>query len=331
MTKRMNEADKICNQPKQALKEELALNGFKCDEDIYNTSQKFTITDVEGYKYFTNISQVRQCGYKMLIFHTGNPYSIDNIRLHFNVKFNNMIEVLEGQEYKGRDVPLNVNCRIHGLVKITLHSTQKVRGSQSACPKCIAEDSAKSRSKKLDDNIRDFRIAHGDKYDYDHVEEDLIHSKSKVRIICKSHGIFKMTPNNHVRGYGCRKCYIEGRDFLGWSFSEWEKAGLNSDNFSGFKTYLIRCWSDDCSEIFYKVGITFNEITKRFNLGTMPYNWEVIEIINFGDNARKAWDTEKRLHRENKSHRYIPKVFFGGHYTECLDCLVTLEEASNTA
>lgn len=45
---------------------------------------------------------------------------------------------------------------------------------------------------------------HGDKYDYSMVEYKC--SKTKVKIICKSHGIFEQVPNNHLMGKGCNIC-----------------------------------------------------------------------------------------------------------------------------
>ena len=45
---------------------------------------------------------------------------------------------------------------------------------------------------------------HGDKYDYSKVE--YINAKTNVIIICKEHGECMQTPNNHLTGYGCKKC-----------------------------------------------------------------------------------------------------------------------------
>ena len=45
---------------------------------------------------------------------------------------------------------------------------------------------------------------HGDKYDYSLVEYKSAHVK--VKIICPIHGIFEQEPNDHKRGFGCRKC-----------------------------------------------------------------------------------------------------------------------------
>jgi hypothetical protein len=54
---------------------------------------------------------------------------------------------------------------------------------------------------------------HGDIYDYSLVE--YINAKTKVKIICKKHGVFEQDPDNHSRGSGCKFCKggaVLGRD-----------------------------------------------------------------------------------------------------------------------
>lgn len=48
---------------------------------------------------------------------------------------------------------------------------------------------------------------HGNKFEYTFVE--YINSKTKIKISCVKHGIFEQTPNDHLTGYGCRKCQYE--------------------------------------------------------------------------------------------------------------------------
>ena len=45
---------------------------------------------------------------------------------------------------------------------------------------------------------------HGNKFDYSKVE--YIGNKSKVIISCPQHGEFLQRPNDHLSGYGCKKC-----------------------------------------------------------------------------------------------------------------------------
>ncbi|MFA5586475.1 MAG: hypothetical protein WDA02_08030 [Saccharofermentanales bacterium] len=48
---------------------------------------------------------------------------------------------------------------------------------------------------------------HNHKYDYSLV--DYINSKTKVKIICKEHGIFEQTPSSHLSGRNCPFCSLE--------------------------------------------------------------------------------------------------------------------------
>jgi len=66
--------------------------------------------------------------------------------------------------------------------------------------------------KKLDTSniIERFRKIHGDIYDYSEV--DYNGKRSKISVICKTHGEFKILPNNHWNGQGCKKCGYVNRD-----------------------------------------------------------------------------------------------------------------------
>lgn len=48
---------------------------------------------------------------------------------------------------------------------------------------------------------------HGDKYDYSSVK--YINSRTKVKIICREHGIFEQLANDHIQGKGCKECSIK--------------------------------------------------------------------------------------------------------------------------
>ncbi len=55
--------------------------------------------------------------------------------------------------------------------------------------------------------IKKAREVHGDKYDYSKVE--YVGTKSPVIIICKKHGEFQQTPQKHLAGRGCVRCFRE--------------------------------------------------------------------------------------------------------------------------
>ncbi|MGL5925570.1 hypothetical protein [Chroococcidiopsis sp.] len=45
---------------------------------------------------------------------------------------------------------------------------------------------------------------HGDRFDYS--QAVYINHATKLTIVCKIHGSFCQTPNNHLRGHGCPTC-----------------------------------------------------------------------------------------------------------------------------
>jgi hypothetical protein len=61
----------------------------------------------------------------------------------------------------------------------------------------------KSRKEFIDDSVK----KHGNKYDYSQV--DYKDCKTKVKIICSKHGVFKQIPSGHLSGKGCEKCARE--------------------------------------------------------------------------------------------------------------------------
>lgn len=66
---------------------------------------------------------------------------------------------------------------------------------------------SKGKIKTTEQFIKDAKLIHGNKYDYSKVE----YKKSNINvcICCPKHGDFWQLPNNHLRGYGCKKCTNE--------------------------------------------------------------------------------------------------------------------------
>jgi len=66
------------------------------------------------------------------------------------------------------------------------------------------------------DFIEKSKLKHLDRYDYSIVE--YINSNTKVKIICKEHGIFEQYPLNHTKGSGCPSCKglkkLSTKDFI---------------------------------------------------------------------------------------------------------------------
>jgi hypothetical protein len=71
------------------------------------------------------------------------------------------------------------------------------------CKYCFGLITKKDKKEFIMDSIK----VHGNKYNYNMV--NYIRNSIKVEIICNKHGIFKQSPNSHLRGNGCKKCYHE--------------------------------------------------------------------------------------------------------------------------
>jgi len=90
---------------------------------------------------------------------------------------------------------IDIICPKHGIFRQEAYSHKNGQG----CPKC----SNNFRS-STEDFIKKAKKIHYDKYDYSLV--NYISSKKKIKIVCKEHGIFEQTPNNHLRNNNCPKC-----------------------------------------------------------------------------------------------------------------------------
>jgi Zn finger protein HypA/HybF involved in hydrogenase expression len=90
-----------------------------------------------------------------------------------------------------------IMCDEHG--DFHQEANSHLRGS--GCPSC----SGKSKLSN-DIFIERSNLIHNNKYDYSLVEYK--NAFSKVIIICRYHGEFKQTPNNHLNNHGCPLCGI---------------------------------------------------------------------------------------------------------------------------
>jgi hypothetical protein len=60
------------------------------------------------------------------------------------------------------------------------------------------------RRRTNEEFIKEAKLVHGDKYDYSLVKYK--NNYTKVKIICKEHGIFEQEPCSHLNGCGCISC-----------------------------------------------------------------------------------------------------------------------------
>lgn len=118
---------------------------------------------------------------------------------------------------------------------------------------------------------------------------------------------------------GCHKCSAENNIMnkkSGWSFSRYIEASERRNHLT--RLYIIRCYNE--CEAFYKVGISFEGVKKRFGIGgeneLIPYKYKkVFELLI---PAEKALTLEREVlrHIYVNGAKYIPEMKFHGRQ-EC--------------
>ena len=101
-------------------------------------------------------------------------------------------------EYENNKKPVCIICPEHGGF---WQAPQNHIRQKQGCPIC----NHRSYKYTTEEFIQRAREVHGDKYDYSKVVYET--GKKKVCIICPEHGEFWQTPQKHLSGQGCARCY----------------------------------------------------------------------------------------------------------------------------
>ena len=84
--------------------------------------------------------------------------------------------------------------------------TPKDHLNGQGCPKCRGKKIWENRLRPSVDEIKErLHVLFGGRYDYS-MFSDYTGSKMKIPVICKSHGLFIQSLENHLQGHGCPKC-----------------------------------------------------------------------------------------------------------------------------
>jgi len=101
-------------------------------------------------------------------------------------------------DYINNRTKITITCPLHGDFKQS--PDHHIQGS--GCPKCVG------RNKSNNEFILQSKRIHSDS-DYDYSKSTYINCSTKLTVTCKSHGDFFVTPDNHLKGHGCKKCGIQ--------------------------------------------------------------------------------------------------------------------------
>ncbi len=108
-------------------------------------------------------------------------------------------------DYVNNKTKVKIICPTHGIFE----QTPKLHKSGYGCKKCTIDSGVyHTKKKSLNNFIIESKRIHGDKYDYSLV--DYVNNKTKVKIICPTHGIFEQTPLQHITlKQNCKLCVID--------------------------------------------------------------------------------------------------------------------------
>lgn len=128
---------------------------------------------------------------------------------HFKEKFfkyyGNDFDLAE-TNYINSDIHLTIRCLKHGNFKKIPWSLFK--NNINPCPQCKKQFSKEYLVTDTQSFIRKANIVHNNKYDYSKTQ--YTGNSQKLEIICKIHGVFSTTADQHVNSAnGCKKCTVE--------------------------------------------------------------------------------------------------------------------------
>lgn len=111
---------------------------------------------------------------------------------------------------------VTVVCKTHGDCEVLVNELKKGAG----CQECARARVGKLTLLTTEGFINKSKKEHGDLYDYSLTKIGSKGRKSRVVIICKKHGEFEMSAENHYRGKnpkgaGCQKCSRSRRSYKG--------------------------------------------------------------------------------------------------------------------
>lgn len=125
-----------------------------------------------------------------------------------------------------------------------------------------------------EDYIEDCERVHNNKYDYTLVNYE--NTRSKIKIICKQHGVFEQLAKNHKDGQGCPSCC--GRNQI---LSEYiEKCEKNHNNKYDYSLVTEIKKKSNIRIIDRKTNLTFIQTAEKHENGHTPTKIERGSLIN---------------------------------------------------
>jgi very-short-patch-repair endonuclease len=136
-------------------------------------------------------------------------------------------------KYKNSYTKITIVCPKHKI--FTQKPGEHLNGK--GCKKCGIEKRGNALLLSIDKFISKANKIHNNRYDYSLTE--YTNSRTKIKIICSKHGVFKQIPNSHLNGNGCPACRSSKGEKMVVKFLQ-----QNGIKFETQKTF------DDCKNVF---------------------------------------------------------------------------------
>jgi hypothetical protein len=178
------EANKIFNKKYEYTKIYKKNNKYYFFEIICKEHGKF------DKKIQNHIKKVQGCPMCSKPAKLNNLLFIDKANIVHNNKYDySQVEYINGS------IKVKINCKNHGIFEQL--PINHLRGQN--CPTCS------NRHKVTNELfIEKANKIHNNKYNYSEIE--YINNQTNIKILCKEHGYFFQTPQNHLKGNQCYKC-----------------------------------------------------------------------------------------------------------------------------
>lgn len=201
---------------------------------------------------------------------------------------------------------VKIICPEHG----EFHTKPVIHLGGSDCPQCaLLNKESCNYQRNTEQFIELSKNKYGNTFAYDNT--DYTNKFTKVKIICKEHGEFDVTPRAHLGKSefgGCPSCIPKTN--AGFTKTGWVNHCKNKGVEKSI-CYIIRLFNDN--ESFMKIGIT-TDFKKRMD--DFPYKYEIFYLIE--EYPAQTYEKEKQLHKKFKKFKYLPNIAFGGQF-ECFN------------
>ena len=188
------------------IKKAKIVHGDKYDYSFVNYKNNSTLVDIVCKKHgiFTQIPKnhlrgkgCKQCGYdirKEKFSFTKDEF-IEKAKIVHGDKYDYSLV-----NYTNAKTKIEIICKEHGIFSQIPYNHLSGKG----CKICGHLAGKENFLLTKDEFIKKANEVHKNLYNYSKVK--YLNYKTKVEIICKEHGSFFQTPNNHLDGKGCKEC-----------------------------------------------------------------------------------------------------------------------------